>query len=303
MIPAKSSCRRQKYRRKRRTIRGPAVIWRRRRRSTGEFANLQGYRDADEKQAFARKRAKALNRRFQITRAAVLLVIVALVVLIARSYKGGYMNYMAARLEGLGGQYQSAYSRFTKLGSLLDSREQAEKYRQLYLRKREAAERKTLPEAKKGDTVSYAGQDWLILRRSHKKLLMICRAPSADSVFRSVQFHNVRKDAELEQAALVDMTYTPSGNDFYGVSAPSEPLTDKVRIFDLEDLKTYSDVFEKPAVDMWLAAPGHDLSSAVYQSKSGTVMMYGDDVTDMNLSVCPVITVDLKVLESQDRQQ
>ena len=90
------------------------------------------------------------------------------------------------------------------------------------------------------------------------------------------------------------MTYTPSGNDFYGVSAPSEPLTDKVRIFDLEDLKTYSDVFEKPAVDMWLAAPGHDLSSAVYQSKSGTVMMYGDDVTDMNLSVCPVITVDLK---------
>ena len=31
--------------------------------------------------------------------------------------------------------------------------------------------------------------------------------------------------------------------------------------------------------------------------------MYGDDVTDMNLSVCPVITVDLKVLESQDRQQ
>ena len=55
-------------------------------KAAGEFANLQGYRDADEKQAFARKRAKALNRRFQITRAAVLLVIVALVVLIARSY-------------------------------------------------------------------------------------------------------------------------------------------------------------------------------------------------------------------------
>ena len=137
-------------------------------KAAGEFANLQGYRDADEKQAFARKRAKALNRRFQITRAAVLLVIVALVVLIARSYKGGYMNYMAARLEGIGGQYQSAYSRFSKLGNLLDSREQAEKYRQLYLRKREAAERKALPEAKKGDTVSYAGQDWLVLRRSHK---------------------------------------------------------------------------------------------------------------------------------------
>ncbi len=290
----------------------------------GEFANLQGYRDADEKQAYARKRAKALNRRFQITRAAVLLVIVGLVMLIARSYKGGYMNYMAARLEGLGGQYQSAYSRFSKLGNLLDSREQAEKYKQLYLRKREAAERKTLPTAKKGDTVSYAGQDWLVLRRSHKKLLMICRAPSSDSVFRTVQFHNVRKDVswadsslreflnggalqgeftELEQSALVDMTYTPSGNDFYGVSVPSEPLTDKVRIFDLEDLKTYSDVFEKPAVDMWLAAPGHDLSSAVYQSKSGTVMMYGDDVTDMNLSACPVIKVDLKVLVSQDKKQ
>ena len=31
-------------------------------KAAGEFANLQGYRDADEKQDYARKRAKALNR-------------------------------------------------------------------------------------------------------------------------------------------------------------------------------------------------------------------------------------------------
>ena len=290
----------------------------------GEFANLRGYRDADEKRDYAQKHAKVMNHRFQATRAVVFLVILALVWLIARSYKGGYMNYMAARLEGLGGQYQSAYGRFSKLGDLLDSKEQAEKYRQLSLQEREASEIKVLPKAKKGDIVSFAGQNWLVLRRSHRKLLMICRAPSADSVFRGVQFHNVRKNiswadsslraflnggvlqgefTDLEREVLVEMTYTPSGNDLYGVFSSSNPLTDKVRIFDLEDLKTYSDVFKKPAVDMWLAAPGHELSSAAYQSSAGIVMLYGDDVTDMNLSVCPVITVDLDVLKSQDGQQ
>lgn len=283
-------------------------------KAAGEFANLAGYKDADEKKNEAKSRARALNRRFQIVRAAVIMVIALIAVLAVYGARHGYLSYAAARLEGLGGQYNSAYNRFLKLGDLADSKAQAEKYHELYLRQRETAEEKALPDAKKGDTVSYAGQDWLVLRRAKKKLLLICTSPDKDSVFYNVQYHDVRTDVtwedsslraflnggalegeftELERAALVPMTYTPSGNDYYGVSSSSGELTDLVRIFDLEDLKTYGDVFTKPGADMWLAAPGHDASSAAYMSKSGTLMLYGDDVTDMNLSACPVITVDL----------
>lgn len=300
-----------------------------------ELLALRGYKDADKKRADADARAKQLNRKFQIKRGIVLAVIAAIVVLLVKGAQAGYLNYAAARLEGLGGQYKSAYSRFMKLGDLLDSKELADKYHSLYLRQREKAEKKALPDARKGDTVTYAGESWLVLRRRDRKLLLICSGPDEDSVFRNVQYNNVREDVtwedsslreflnngalkeeftELEQKALIEMEYSPSGNPDYGTGMPDKDaasangssgsaavLKDKVRIFSMEDLKSYKKVFKAPGVDMWLATPGHDLSSAAYQSKSGTVMSYGDDVTDMNLSACPVIWVDLDVLAGAEQ--
>lgn len=284
-------------------------------KASGEFAALKGYRDSETKSAEAQKKSKSLNRRFQITRAIVLAAIVALACFIYLAYKGQYLNYAAGRMEGLGGKYQSAWGRLSKI-NVLDSQAQAAKYHELYLRQREASESKSLPYAKAGDTVSYAGEKWLVLERHSGKLLLICDSPSADGSFRGKAFNDGRGETswadctlrfylnnaglgaftELERSALVDMKYTASGNERYGIPAPSETLTDKVRIFDFDDLKKYADVFEKPGVDMWLAAPGHDTTAAAFQSKSGTVVYYGDDASDSSLSACPVIKVDLRKL-------
>lgn len=286
-----------------------------------EFAALGDYRDSGEKKTYAQARQKRLNLSFQIRRGIVLAILIVAAVFVIAGARAGYGNYVAARLEGLARQYESAYNRFTALGDLLDSEDQAEIYYRKYLRQREAAERKSLPSARKGDTVAFGSQDWLVLKRHRKKLLLICVNPSKDSVYRDVQFHNTRMDVtwedsflreylnggvlrseftELEQAAMVEMEYTPSENPVYGTEGSGNALKDKIRIFDTEDLEVYSDVYTAPGEDMWLSTPGHDLTSACVQSKSGLVMSYGDDVTDANLSVCPVIEVDLKVLKAAE---
>lgn len=288
-------------------------------KAADEFAELSGYRDADQKRDQARNKARSLNRRFQVKRILVIIVIAAVILLLLWAYRNGLLNYSAARLEGLGGKYESAYGRLSKI-DVLDSKKQAEKYYQLYLRQRESAEVKDLPDARKGDTVSFGGEKWLVLSRRHYRLLMICQTPGEKSPFRNVRFNDeagqvvwadstLRKYlndraisdlTDLEKSALVAMSYTPCGNDHYEVSSSSEALTDKVRIFDLEDLEKFGDVFENPGVDIWLAVPGHNLESAVYMTKSGAVMYYGDDVSDDSLSACPVITVDLERLTGQE---
>ena len=290
-------------------------------KAAAEFEKIPGYKDADKKGAEARKTEKSLNRRFQIRRLVILALLAALALLIWQSYKAGLLNYGAARLEGLGGKYESAYSRMSKI-DVLDSQERAEKYYQLYLRQREASEEKALPEAETGDTVSFGGEKWLVLDRAGRRLVMICSSPGEKSAFRYVRFNDEAGEVtwadstlrkylngralsvftDLEISSLVDMTYTPSGNDHYGVFSSSGELTDKVRIFDAEDLSTYKDVFEKPGVDMWLSTPGHDLESAAYLTRDGVVMYYGDDVADDSLSACPVVTVDLKALAAEESE-
>ncbi len=289
-------------------------------KAAGEFGNLQGYRDADEKRAEAKKKSKTLNRKFQVKRGVIILVIVLLAALITAAVRAGVPRYGAALLEGLAGQYKAAAANFEKM-DVLDSDRQAEKYYALYLEQRQEEERKTLPRARKGSTISFAGQHWLVLKKEDKKLLMICTSPYASSPYRHVQFHNIRKDVswadsslreflnegvlrdeftEAERDALVEMEYTPSGNADYGVKGDTRVLKDKIRILDMAEIEEYADVFKKPGVDMWLSTQGHDAASAVYMTKTGTLMSYGNDVTDDDLSACPVVTVDIRLLEKAE---
>ena len=90
-------------------------------------------KDARQKRDQARNKARSLNRRFQVKRILVIIVIAAVILLLLWAYRNGLLNYSAARLEGLGGKYESAYGRLSKI-DVLDSKKQAEKYYQLYLR-------------------------------------------------------------------------------------------------------------------------------------------------------------------------
>ena len=78
-----------------------------------------------------------------------------------------------------------------------------------------------------------------------------------------------------------------------------EAVEDKITILSVEQAQELLEegVFKTPSVDMWMRTPGADMHSAVYMTSKGNVILYGNDVTDDSLSVCPLITVDYSKLE------
>ena len=346
-------------------------------RAEEEFRRLPGFRDADRMAGECRARAAGINRRFQIRRAATIAVIVLAALFIFWCVKQRYMAYLGAKIEGIGGQYYSAFSRFSKLEGVFDAEGQAEKYYELYLRQREGEEKKDLPAAQTGDTVSFAGAEWLVLQRDGGVLLMIAADPADGSPYLNAANDtdqgyrdaaagtlyeeteggsaktepqsappetetDVRKAAEtetdareaaetdadapaaagaqdtddtedvtwetcslrrylnedilqarftaLEQSAMESMAVVPSDNPKYGTKGGSE-TADKIRIPDIRDLERYPAITANLGTAAWLCTPGHDGSSACYVTQDGMVMLYGDDVRDTELSVCPVIRV------------
>ena len=390
-----------------------------------EAEDLKAQADAQ----IVRYSAKTTRRRW-----AALIVLVAAAAAVVYALTSGYAWYLAAKLEGLGRIYKSAYSRFYKLGDYLDSREQYEYYKEKYLRQREHEESQSLPEAEVGDLVEFSGFSWLVLRKEGTKLELICISPKEESAFSHVTFDgepkvlreemdiepepaqeqedaagsmeaggktdaattgsvqekadtagameaggktdaatsgNVQeqedtagpmaadrvlrgssswKDSSLraylnetvlaheftdaETAAMVPMTSGQTSNPRYGDAArggafllsadqppgssgeaaesevvslsgdqppgsSGEAVEDKITILSVEQAQELLEegVFKTPSVDMWMRTPGADMHSAVYMTSKGNVILYGNDVTDDSLSVCPLITVDYSKLE------
>ena len=293
--------------------------------------------------------AKRTTRRRGIALVVVLLIIAA----VLYALLSGYGRYLAAKAEGMAGIYESAYSRFYKLGDYLDSRSQYEYYKEKYLRQREEEESQSLPDAEVGDTVEFSGFSWLVLEKDDSKLTLICTEPGKESAFAGVSYDGAEKqlreemsivpetdEAETETAgAGVDMTaapetgsaswessslrsylnetvleheftpaeqdamemqsVAPTSNEAYGTGL-DEHVQDKLTILSVEQVgELLADkVFTKPSVDMWLRTPGHDMQCAAYMTSAGNVLLYGNDVTDDSLSVCPLIVVDYTKLEN-----
>ncbi len=325
-----------------------------------ETEQMKGQADAQ----IVRYSAKTTRHRW--------IALIALIAIAAAALYGwlsGYALYMAAKLEGLGGIYQSAYSRFYKLGDYLDSRSQYEYYKEKYLRQREHEESQSLPEAEIGDTVRFSDFSWLVIGKDDTKLTLICEDPDKGSAFYNVTYDGAQKElreemsiapetdemsdsaaAETEKssaesavesaaetiaddttessagsaswessslrtylnetvleheftpaeiAAMEPQTTEPTVNQEYGTKL-DESSEDLITILSTEMAAACrkDKVFRKPGVDMWLRTPGHDMASAAYVTAKGNVMLYGNDVTDDSLSVCPLIIVDYTKLES-----
>ena len=306
-----------------------------------------------------------------------LIVFLAIVAALIYAMVSGYGWYLAAKIEGLSGMYDSAYSRFYKLGDYLDSREQYQLYKEKYLRQREQEESRDLPDADVGDTVAFSGFNWLVLEKEDTTLRLICTAPDKNSVFFGVSYDGPQKklreemsiepetdeaehmadeesavteseqteadqqsaagkggsagrteetadpeksttwkDSSLraylnetvpeheftpaEIAAMVPQNSEPTQNAQYGTKQ-EETVEDLVSILSAEQVQAYLEdgVMKTPSVDMWLRTPGHDLHSAAYMTSKGNIILYGNDVTDDSLSVCPMIVVDYTKMESE----
>ncbi len=302
-----------------------------------------------------------------------LIVAIAIVAVAIYAWLSGYGRYLAAKVEGLSGMYESSYSRFYKLGDYLDSRQQYELYKEKYLRQREQEESHQLSEADVGDTVSFSGFSWLVLEKNDTLLTLICTAPKEESAFSCVPFDGEQKplreemsiepesdEAEVDSkksdgkrseasernrddnskadsskddsgknddtrettwansslrtylneivleheftpaeiAAMVAQTSGPTKNEQYGTKI-EESVEDLLSLLSVEQAQTYQEdgLLKSTSADMWLRTPGHDMRSAAYMTANGNVILYGNDVLDDSLSVCPLILVDYSLLQ------
>ncbi len=94
-------------------------------------------------------------------------------------------------------------------------------------------------------------------------------------------------------------TTAPTVNESYGTML-DECVEDMISILSVEMVQEYSknEAFENKSADIWLRTPGHNMESAAYLTADGNLILYGNDVTDQSLSVCPIIIVDYTKLES-----
>ena len=323
-------------------------------KASGEFASLAGYKDSDACKSRADAQVHRYHVRYNVKRSVVLAVFLSLAGLVFAGFQTGYTRYLAAKMEGMAGIYQSSYSRFYKLGDFLDSREQYRYYKDKYLRQREKTEQLSLPDAKSGDEVKFGEYTWVVLDKKNTTLELLCLNPelsdeSAVQVLANLPFNQTAQDTvwetstlrkylnggamdlmftDLEQEAMQEMTYMPSANEKYGegaalqtlpegaegkadvqaaeagtgstgTSGGSASLTDKIRLLDAQEAHMYadSDIYKSLKADTWLTTAGHDGLSASYMTTDGTVIDYGNDITDDSISACPVIVVNYADLE------
>ena len=330
-------------------------------------------RETDAMKVHADEQVALYAKKTTRNRWIALIVAIAIVAVAIYAWLSGYGRYLAAKVEGLSGMYESSYSRFYKLGDYLDSRQQYELYKEKYLRQREQEESHALPEADVGDTVSFSGFSWLVLEKNDTLLTLICTAPKEESAFSCVPFDGEQKplreemsiepesdEAEVDSkksdgkrseasersrddnskadsskddsgknddirettwansslrtylneivleheftpaeiAAMVAQTSGPTKNEQYGTKI-EESVEDLLSLLSVEQAQTYQEdgLLKSTSADMWLRTPGHDMHSAAYMTANGNVILYGNDVLDDSLSVCPLILVDYSLLQ------
>ena len=157
-------------------------------------------RETDAMKVHADEQVALYAKKTTRNRWIALIVAIAIVAVAIYAWLSGYGRYLAAKVEGLSGMYESSYSRFYKLGDYLDSRQQYELYKEKYLRQREQEESHQLSEADVGDTVSFSGFSWLVLEKNDTLLTLICTAPKEESAFSCVPFDGEQKPLREEMS-------------------------------------------------------------------------------------------------------
>ncbi len=287
-------------------------------KSSAELKKLKGYKDSRELKAEADARVAHFRKSYRIKQCVVLGLIIVMAIACWWIVRVGLFSYAVAWLEGKGRMYESALNRFDDLGGLLDSEEQAEHYRILIQKQKEKTEGSSLKKAHRGDKVSFAGYNWVVLDRKESTRLLLCETRKEDSLY-GLAYHDLAEAVTWEASSLraylngefldrftdyerngmLGMETVPGKNEDYGRDGGTA-VHDLIRILSLEEAEKYQKIFEKPNADMWLCTPGHSMETAAYMTKSGIIMPYGMDVASDRLSACPVILVDVRQL-AQDK--
>ena len=147
---------------------------------------------------------------------------------------------------------------------------------------------------------AYSEDDMITMSRGISRSLTDRKFSWKDSSLRTYLNETVLEHefTPAETAAMVAQTPGPTENVQYGTKL-EESVEDLVSILSVEQAQAYQEkgILKSTSADMWLRTPGHDMGSASYMTSNGNIILYGNDVKDDSLSVCPLILVDSAKLE------
>lgn len=287
------------------------------RKVQGEFAALTDCREAEELGREAASKADRLRRKTNTARAIRVTAVLAIAAALIWMWACGFFSYMMAWAEGKAGIYLSARNRFESLGDFLDSAEKADYYDQLLSRQEQEEEKGSLEDARPGDEVEFADLTWKVVGSDGSKLTLLLKSIDSDGVFGPTAYKEISdKDdgksvtwadsslreylntdaldafSEQERSAMILQTHKPSSNSVYGTGGGRE-TEDLIRIPDAQEAQQFKrkGYYGAPPEDVWLCTPGSNDGTAVFWTKNGKIIDYGDDTAD-TLSIAAMITVD-----------
>jgi len=282
-------------------------------KAAAEFEALPGgFKDAAERAAACRQAGEKLTRARARKRNTSLAAVACLALLIAWGLKSGLLTYVGAVLDGKSGSYATAAEEFASLQGFLNSEDLAQQYAVLAEEDSLRTEISALREASAGGSVTYGAKKWTVLAKNGTQYLLMAAGLTDSSFLYGIPFDTgsaqgwadstlrawLNSDAltelftEDEQAALCEMTWTPSAGD-------GSSCTDLVRIPDIADTEEYASVFGKLSSAIWLAAPGEGDGTFVYMTNTREVVTYGAPAGSTAFSACPLITVDRALLKER----
>ena len=256
-----------------------------------EFHALGEYKDSVARRGECVKKAESFIRRARIKRIVAAVIVAALIIAAVFLVRAGMWTYVKGLLYGASGNYSSAIENFEKLGSFLDSEKRAEIYRDKQLRAREQKERSTLDSLEEGDSTPYGEFSWTVLSAGDGELLLIPGKISRDGEFWHVPYDE-KGGTDWDSSSL--RSYL---NDEILPKMFTEEERSRIRgeivLPDEAMVEKYGEELSKLGTDIWVAIPGEDDGTQGYLTGGGTLMRYGCPADNAEISVCPVLRVEL----------
>lgn len=267
-------------------------------RAKNLFSALDGYKDSEERikdcQA-GMTRAAVKRHRNQVIAIA---IIAAILTGGFYAHHIGIGTYLVGSLYGAGGMYQEASDTFASLGSLLNSEERAESYREKELAVRAHQEEQKIKKLKVGDTVPFGDFEWTIAAKDTeaKTVTLVLAKADSESIFYRVAFNDTGEDAKWLDSSLCGWLNGEVLDDHFTEDEQKRMIPDKngllIHIPSLDEVKELSTApFRKLSRDLWLSDDGENEGTEMFLTAAGNTMRFGAPVDNQNLTPCPVITV------------
>jgi len=193
--------------------------------------------------------------------------------------------------------YKGAKKAFAEAGYYKDSEEQKTKMEKLIIK-----------DSKVGNTVEVGSCKWIILDRVDNQVLLMRKSALSGMAYND-NFGDVtwakstlrqwlnsefldETFSETERNSIILFNVENANNAVYDTSGGSD-TQDYTFLLSMEEVEKYNSLFPTFKSNSWLRSPGYSQGSAAFLSINGSVMDYGYVTTSEELTVRPVLWINI----------